>query len=75
VNDIDHPMHCELHIGIRNLITKVAYGMASPPLSRPTYHKVEILAGYSMVSVEQIYDNEIVLSQVLHRFGAGHPRQ
>jgi hypothetical protein len=49
VDNIDHPMACGLHIGIRNLTTKVAYGMVHQPLSRPTYHEAKILIGYSVV--------------------------
>jgi hypothetical protein len=45
-------MPCELDISVRNVATKVAYGMASSPHSRPTYHKAKILAGYSVVSIE-----------------------
>jgi hypothetical protein len=52
VDDIGHPMPCELHIGVRNLTTKVAYGMAPLPLTRPTYYGGEISGRYSVVNVD-----------------------
>jgi hypothetical protein len=56
MDDVAHPMACELHIGIRNLTTKVAYCISRPPLLRRTYHMANILVDCSMVYVDQICD-------------------
>jgi hypothetical protein len=56
MDDIDCPMPCELHIGVRNLTTKVAYGMVPPPHTRTSYHEAKILVGYLVVSIDQICD-------------------
>jgi hypothetical protein len=38
VNDIGHPMPSELHIEVKNLSTKVAYGMV--PLPQKSQHTI-----------------------------------
>lgn len=54
MDDIQHPIPCELHISIRNLVAKVVYDMASPPHTRTTYHNAKILNEKSVVSINKI---------------------
>lgn len=52
VDDVQCQMPCEIHILIRNLTAKVAYGMASSSHTRTTYHDTKIPVGYLVVSVD-----------------------
>jgi hypothetical protein len=51
-DDIQPRMSCELHIAMRNLTAKVAYGMAFLSHTMKTYYTSKILVGYSIVSVD-----------------------
>lgn len=80
-DDIQPRMSCELHIAMRNLTAKVAYGMAFLSHTMKTYYTSKILVGYSIVSVDQIFDlyeeldldiqrgdNEMVLAHDVHGY-------
>ena len=81
MDDIQCRTSCELHIPVRNVTTRVAYGMASPPNTSKTYHGGQIPDGFAVVSLDQIVEGyeqlemdmpggegEKVLAEALHGF-------